>query len=199
MIAIIDYRGGNIGSVKNALDYLNIANAVTDKPDEIRQADKIILPGQGRFGDVMKKLRAKGLDKILIEQIKSGKPYLGVCVGLQILFEKGEEDPGIKGIGVLKGTVPRFMTKMKTPQIGWNSINTVKESKLFKGIPPNSFFYFVHSYYANPENDGVILCKTEYGTEFASAIETGNIFAVQFHPEKSGATGLKLLKNFCEG
>ncbi len=196
MIAIIDYGGGNIGSVKNALDYLNLANVVTDNPEQIRNAKKIILPGQGRFGDVMNKLRSKKLDKLLIEEIKKGKPYLGICIGLQILFEYGEEDLRVKGLSILKGNVPKFAAKLKIPQIGWNNVKIKKESTLFKGIPEDSFFYFVHSYYANPFGTEDILSTTEYGIEFTSGIENKNLFAIQFHPEKSGENGLKLLKNF---
>jgi glutamine amidotransferase len=196
MIAIIDYGGGNIGSVKNALDYLDIDNIITDDPDLIRKSYKIILPGQGRFGDVMDKLGAKGLAKLLINEMKKGKPYLGICIGLQILFERGEEDPEIKGLGVLKGDVPRFKISQKVPQIGWNRVRIKRKTPLFNGIPDNSFFYFVHSYYADPDNQEDILTSTDYGNRFASGIKKNNIFAVQFHPEKSGENGLKLLKNF---
>jgi imidazole glycerol-phosphate synthase subunit HisH len=198
MIALIDYGGGNIGSVKNALDKLKIQSIITNEKEEIVKAEKIILPGQGRFGDVMNKLKGKGLEKVLTEEINKGKPYLGICIGLQILFEKGEEDPEIKGLGLLKGDVPKFNSGQKIPQIGWNNVNILTNSILFKGIPNGTFFYFVHSYYACPENEKTKLCKTTYGIEFASGIENSNVFAVQFHPEKSGVAGLKLLKNFCE-
>jgi glutamine amidotransferase len=196
MISIIDYGGGNTGSVKNALDFLRIESIVTSDPSQINSSDKIILPGQGRFGDVMNKLRQKGLDKVLVSEITNRKPYLGICIGLQILFEYGKEDPGIKGLSLLKGTVPKFRIELKVPQIGWNNVKALKKSKLFAGIKNNSFFYFVHSYYADTADEKIVLSKTGYGIEFISGIEKDNLFAVQFHPEKSGIDGLQLLKNF---
>ena len=198
MIAIIDYVGGNVGSVRNALNSLGISNIITDNKKEISSSDKIILPGQGRFGDVMNKLREKKLDKLLITEIKNGKPYLGICIGLQILFKVGEEDSGIQGFGILKGNVPKFKAKLKIPQIGWNKVALTKKSIFFKDIANNSQFYFVHSYYVEPVKEETVLCKTDYGINFVSGIEKDNIIAVQFHPEKSGRTGLQLLKNFCE-
>jgi imidazole glycerol-phosphate synthase subunit HisH len=195
-IAIINYGGGNIGSVKNALDSLKIKSIITDDIQEIQNADKIILPGQGRFGDVMKKLRKKGLDKILINEINNGKPYLGICVGLQILFDSGDEDPVINGLGLISGTIPKFSENKKIPQIGWNSIIKMKDSKLLKEINSFDFFYFVHSYYCKTDDKESVLTQTKYGQTFVSAIEKNNMMAVQFHPEKSGESGLKLLKNF---
>ncbi|NTV22815.1 MAG: imidazole glycerol phosphate synthase subunit HisH [Nanoarchaeota archaeon] len=195
MIAIIDYGGGNTGSVKNALDCLKLGSKITSDPADITKADRIILPGQGRFSDVMANLKAGKLDRVIKSEIRKGKPYLGICVGLQILFDEGEEDPGTKGLGIIKGTVPRF-TSQKVPQIGWNDIRLMKKSRLFAGVPKSAFFYFVHSYYALPEDSSLISAMTGYGIEFASAVEKDNIYAVQFHPEKSGEDGLRLLKNF---
>lgn len=197
MIAIIDYGAGNIGSVKNALDYLGINNMITNNIEEIKKVDKIILPGQGRFGDVMNKLRERKLDKVLISEIQNGKPYFGICIGLQILFEKSEEDPNIKGLGIIKGTVKRFQTKLKIPQIGWNKIKQRKESLLFQDLI-DDYYYFVHSYYVVPNQREVILATTNYDNEFVSAIQKNNIYATQFHPEKSAKIGLKLLKKFGE-
>jgi glutamine amidotransferase len=194
MIAIIDYGGGNIGSVKNALDFLSIDSIITDRAEEIRKADMIILPGQGRFGDVMKKLRERKIDRIMIDEIKSGKPYLGICIGLQILFEKGEEDPKIKGLGLLKGTVPKFRINLKIPQIGWNNTEQKKESRFNVN---QKCYYFVHSYFVKPKEKKIILASSRYVDEFACAIEKDNILAVQFHPEKSGNDGLELLKEWC--
>lgn len=196
-IAIIDYGSGNVGSVQNALDYLGVKSILTNNANEIKNADKVILPGQGRFGDVMNKLRQRKLDEVLIKEISQGKPCLGICIGLQILFEKSEEDVGIKGLGLIKGKVRRFQTKLKVPQIGWNQVEQKKESILFNGLNKNNY-YFVHSFFVEPTNNPVILSKTDYGGNFVSAIEKDNVFAVQFHPEKSGITGLKLLRNFCE-
>jgi imidazole glycerol-phosphate synthase subunit HisH len=196
-IAIIDYGSGNVGSVKNALNYLGVQSILTSDKNEIKTADKIILPGQGRFGDVMNKLKQKGLDRILIQEIKNGKPYLGICIGLQILFDKSEEDPGVKGLGIINGEVKKFQTNLKVPQIGWNQVEQKKESILFNEIN-NKDYYFVHSYYVELIHKSVILAQTGYGIEFVSAIEINNLFAVQFHPEKSGKIGLQLLKNFCE-
>ena len=170
MIAIIDYGSGNIGSVKNALDYLRIKNKVTDDPGEIMNADKLILPGQGRFGDVMTKLGEEKLDKVMIEEIKKGKLYLGICIGLQILFENSEEDLGVKGLGLIKGKIKRFPNNVKIPQIGWNNVEQKKESLLLNGID-NGYFYFVHSYYVVPEDNNVVLTTTNYGTKFVSGIQ----------------------------
>jgi glutamine amidotransferase len=194
MISIIDYGGGNVGSVRNALDFINAEYSVTDDIKEIRKASKIILPGQGRFGDVMTRLREKKLDIALKREIFSGKPYLGICIGLQILFECGEEDKDAEGLGILKGTVPKFGIDLKVPQIGWNKIIQKKES-LF--LDSNGFFYFVHSYFVKPKENHIILAQSDYGTDFTCAIEKDNILAVQFHPEKSGEAGLNLLRKWC--
>ncbi|MDP7180437.1 MAG: imidazole glycerol phosphate synthase subunit HisH [Candidatus Woesearchaeota archaeon] len=195
MIAIIDYGAGNLKSVKNALDFLKVDSKITNKPEDIESAEKIIFPGVGSFGDMMTSLEKNSLNKAIKESLTQ-KPYLGICLGLQALFEKSEENKGISGLNIFKGEVKKF-TKLKIPQIGWNSIKIQKDSsKLLKGIKDNSYFYFVHSYYVQPEDNSIILTKTDYGIDFTSGIEHDNIFAVQFHPERSGELGLKVLKNF---
>ncbi|MBN2422180.1 imidazole glycerol phosphate synthase subunit HisH [Candidatus Woesearchaeota archaeon] len=198
MISIIDYGAGNTGSVKNALDFLKFKSKITSDKDEILNSDKVIFPGVGNFGDVMKELKKRDLISVIKKVIEIKKPFLGICVGYQALFESSEESPDEKGSGIFKGKVIRFRSNLKIPQIGWNQIKIVnKNYRLLKNIPDNSFVYFVHSYYPDVENKKIILTKTEYGEEFASAIEFNNVFATQFHPEKSGKTGLKILKNFC--
>jgi len=198
MIAVIDYGAGNLKSVTNALDFLKAKYKVTSNPEDIEKAGKIIFPGVGSFGDCVKALKKRKLFGTLKQQIIK-KPYLGICLGLQILFESSQESPGIKGLSILKGKNKKFSGKLKVPQIGWNSIKiTTKKSKLMKGIKDNSYFYFVHSYYVVPKDKKITLTKTNYGEEFTSSIETGNIFGVQFHPERSGEIGLKVLKNFVE-
>ncbi len=196
MIAVIDYGAGNLKSITNALDFLNVKYEVTDKAKDIEKADKIIFPGVGSFGDCIKSLRKKNLLKILKDEINK-KPYLGICLGLQVLFENSEESPKVKGLSIFKGKCKKFKNKnLKVPQIGWNSISINKKSLLLKNIKDNSYFYFVHSYYINAKDEGIILTKTNYGIDFVSAIEKDNIFGVQFHPERSGVIGLKVLENF---
>ena len=193
MIAIIDYGAGNIKSVKNALDYIKIENKITSNPDEILEADKIIFPGVGNFSIIrsINQETIKAIKKVIKE-----KYFLGICLGLQLLFEKSEEAEDVKGLSIFKGDVKKF-NKLKVPQIGWNQINIRRESPLLKGIKDNSFFYFVHSYYVCPE-EKITLTTTHYGVDFVSSIASDNIFGVQFHPEKSGILGLKLLKNFAQ-
>jgi glutamine amidotransferase len=196
MIAIIDYGAGNIQSVKNALDYLKVENKITDKAEDIEKADKVIFPGVGAYGDVMKALEEKGLTESVKKAI-SEKPYLGICLGLQVLFEESEESPGVKGLGIFKGKVKKFKSKtLKIPQIGWNSIKIAKKDEILKGIKDESYFYFVHSYFVEPEDKSIILTKTDYGEEFVSGIVKDNVIGIQFHPERSGEVGLQLLKNF---
>ena len=190
MIAIIDYGAGNLRSVKNALDRLGVDSRITDNPLDIKNAGRLILPGDGSFGFLMKSLQKKRLIKPIKDFIKSGKPFLGICLGLQALFGESEESPGIKGLSVLKGKVIKFQ-KGKIPQIGWNKINPTKNNIFREG-----YAYFVNSYYAVPEDKSVIASATDYYGKFASAVEYKNILAMQFHPERSGAVGLQLLKNF---
>lgn len=198
MIAIIDYGAGNLHSVKNALDFLGADSRVTKNPDEILSADKVILPGVGSFGDAMDNLRASGLENTVIAAANSGKPFFGICLGEHLLFEASEESPDVRGLGILKGKVVKIPKtgSLKIPHMGWNSLTFPKESKILKGIGKDPFVYFVHSYYIKPDDESVVSAYTEYGAQLAVAVERGNLFAVQFHPEKSGETGLRILKNF---
>ena len=190
MISIIDYGAGNISSIKNALNFLGEKNKVVSNPEDIKSADKIIFPGVGSFGYMMQELNKKGLANAIKKAIAKGTPYLGICLGLQALFEESEESPGIKGLGIFKGKVVKF-TKGKIPQIGWNKIIPKKDN-----IFTNSYVYFVNSYYVTPENKDIIATTTEYYKEFTSAIQYKNITAVQFHPEKSGNKGIELLRRW---
>ena len=198
MIAVIDYGTGNLGSVSNAIESLGGKAKVTQNPSDLRKADKIILPGVGAFRDSMKSLAALDLAGPLKEEIKSGKLYLGICLGLELLFEKSEEGGSSSGLGILKGDVVRFSgAGLKVPHIGWNQVEIKKKAcPLFKGIDDASFFYFVHSYYVRPVDPAIIAAVTGYGAEFTSMVWEKNIYAVQFHPEKSQQAGLKFLRNF---
>lgn len=199
MIAIIDYGAGNLHSVKNALDFLGADSIVTGNREEILKADKIILPGVGAFGDAMKCLEESGLTETVKESAKSGKPFLGICLGLHLLFEESEETPQVKGLGIFKGKIVKIPDNglVKIPHMGWNSIQVTKDSKILKDIGDEPYVYFVHSYYVNADED-VISAYTEYGERLDIAVEKDNVFATQFHPEKSGETGMKILKNFIE-
>ena len=190
MIAIIDYGAGNLKSVKNALDYLKVDSIITDRADDILKADRLILPGDGSFGYMMENLKKKSLVKPIKKFISDGKPFLGICLGLQGLFEESEESPNVKGLSIFKGKVVKFR-KGKVPQIGWNKITSNKNS-LFK----NDYMYFVNSYYVVPKNDSIIAAITNYNGNFVSAIQYKNITAMQFHPEKSGKAGIKLLRRW---
>ncbi len=196
MIAIIDYGVGNLFSVEKAFAATGQDVIVTGNADDLRTADKLVLPGVGAFGDCMKNLEASGLISIILEQIKNKKPLLGICVGLQILFEGSEESPNIKGLGVFKGMVKRINAPgLKIPHMGWNAV-TIKQEDLFKDVGDKSYFYFVHSYHAVPDDKTLIAATTDYGEILTAAVVKENIYATQFHPEKSGDVGLKLLKNF---
>jgi len=200
MIAIVDYGMGNLRSVKKAFENLGFPANVTRDQDDIINSNGLVLPGVGAFGDCMKNLEEYDLAEPIKAFIKTGKPFLGICLGLQLLFEESEETPGVKGLGVLRGRVvrfPRFEKEgLKVPHMGWNQIEIKKPTPVLKGIPEGSWFYFVHSYYPEPEDDRIGSIKTHYGVEFTSAVESENIFACQFHPEKSSTTGLKVLENF---
>ena len=198
MIAIIDYGAGNLQSVKKALDFIGAESVITDNPDTINACDKILLPGVGSFGDAMDSMTEKGLVETVKQNALSGKPFLGICLGLQLLFEESEESPGVKGLGIFKGKIKKFSPDMglKIPHIGWNSLEIKQKDTLFKNIPENSYVYFVHSYYLHAEDENDIATVTNYGTDFHSAVGKDNIFATQFHPEKSGDVGLQILKNF---
>ncbi len=197
MIAIIDYDAGNLKSVEKALLFLGEEAKITSDAEEILSADKIILPGVGAFGDAMEKLNTSGLSDVIREAVKRKIPLLGICLGLQLLFEASEESPGVDGLSVLKGKIIRIPDKegFKVPHIGWNSLKINPESKLFSGIPEDSYVYFVHSYYLKAE-ESIVAAKTDYVADIHAAVEKEHIFACQFHPEKSGEIGLKLLKNF---
>lgn len=198
MIAIIDYDAGNIKSVEKALDYIGEKPVVTRDRETILQADKVILPGVGSFGDAMEKLHRYGLVDVLKEVAEKETPLLGICLGLQLFFERSEETKGVEGLGLLKGEVVRFPDKegFKIPHMGWNSIQVNSNSRLFQGIEDNSYVYFVHSYYLRAENLSDVAATTDYIVDVHAAAEHGNIFATQFHPEKSGEVGLKILRNF---
>lgn len=180
--------------------YLNQEVVVTRDHDTIMKADKAVLPGVGSFGDAMNKLHEYNLVDTIHEFIDSGKPFLGICLGLQLLFESSEESEGVEGLGIFKGRIKKFNmnTGYKIPQIGWNSIRITPGSRLFKGIKDESYVYFVHSYYLLAEDEKIVAARTEYADKFHSAVEKGNVFACQFHPEKSSTTGLKILENFAE-
>ncbi len=199
MIAIIDYDAGNIKSVEKALQYLGEEAVITRDAGEILAADKVILPGVGAFGDAMEKLNRYGLVPVIHEVVEKGIPFLGICLGLQLMFESSEEAPGVEGLGLLKGKIVRIPEGdgLKVPHMGWNSLSFPKEGRLFAGIPENSYVYFVHSYYLQAEED-IVTATAEYGVTIHASVEKGNVFACQFHPEKSSHTGLTILKNFVE-
>ena len=198
MISIIDYGAGNLKSVTNTLDFLRVKYKVTGKAEDIKKACKIIFPGVGSFGDCIKSLKEKKIFETLREEIGK-KPYLGICLGLQVLFESSEESKGVNGLEIFKGKCRKFSSKsLKVPQIGWNSIKITKKDSILKDIKDNSYFYFVHSFYVEPKDKSMISTKTSYGKEYCSGISKGNIFGFQFHPERSGEVGLSILKNFVE-
>lgn len=198
MIAIIDYGAGNLQSVKKALDFIGAENIITDDPQVIMSADKVLLPGVGSFGDAMGSMREKNLVETVKQCADSGKPFLGICLGLQLLFEESEESPGVEGLGIFKGKIKRFSSNMglKIPHIGWNSLSIKQKDTLFKNVPENAYVYFVHSYYLVAEDENDVATVTNYGIDFHSAVGKDNVFATQFHPEKSGDVGLQILKNF---
>jgi glutamine amidotransferase len=197
MIAIIDYGVGNLFSVEKAFVKLGADVIVTSDAEEIAKADKIVLPGVGAFGDCMQNLIESGLIPTILDAVATGKPFLGICVGLQILFEGSEESPGIAGLGIIKGMVKKiYAPALKIPHMGWNSLELAAASPLFQALPKSPYVYFVHSYYAVPEDPSVITAVTEYGQQVTAAVAQKNIQATQFHPEKSGDIGLLILKNF---
>ncbi len=195
MIALIDYGMGNLGSVEKALQYVGCAPVITSSLQQLEEASGIVLPGVGAFDDCIRGLRERGLLNPLRELIAGGKPYLGICLGLQMLFEQSEEGQE-SGLGIFPGQVVRFDHDLKIPQIGWNQVWPNQPVPHLAGISPGSWFYFVHSYYVQPADESIVATTTEYGYEFCSAVYQDNIFACQFHPEKSQAAGLKLLENF---
>ncbi|MDO5539014.1 MAG: imidazole glycerol phosphate synthase subunit HisH [Eubacteriales bacterium] len=198
MIAIIDYDAGNLKSVYKALQFLGQESVITRDIEEIRRADKVILPGVGAFGDAMRKLEEFKLVEIIKETACEGNPFLGICLGLQLLFEESDESPGVKGLGILKGKILKIPEDrgLKVPHIGWNSLEYETKGRIFAGIPEQSYVYFVHSYYLKAENPDIVTASTEYGVHIHASVEKDNVFACQFHPEKSGETGLAILRNF---
>lgn len=195
MIAIIDYGAGNLMNVSKAFDYLGIENVVTGDPGLIASSDKMVLPGVGAFGDAMQSLSSKKLDCVIKKEVLAGKPLLGICLGMQLLFEESEESKGVKGLSLLKGRIKKIppFPSLKIPHMGWNSIKC--RGRLFEGLS-EPYVYFVHSYCLDASDKSIVSAVAEYGSAIESAVEYKNIFATQFHPEKSGAEGLKILKNF---
>lgn len=200
MIAIIDYDAGNIKSVEKALQSFGQEVIITRDRDKLLSADKVILPGVGAFGDAMERLEAYDLISVIHEIVEKKTPFLGICLGLQLLFDSSEEAPGVKGLGILPGKIVRFPSDMglKIPQIGWNSLSLPNKGRLFKGIEEGQFVYFVHSYYLIADEPSDVVATTEYGVTVHASVERGNVFACQFHPEKSSDVGLKILKNFID-
>ena len=197
MIAIIDYGAGNLQSVEKALRHLGCQCQITADPGELAAAQAAVLPGVGAFGDAMGQLRARGLEEPIRRFVSSGKPFLGICLGLQILFEESEESPGVKGLGLLRGRVLRLPKEsgLKIPHIGWNSLALKEGEPLFAGLPQEPYVYFVHSYYLQAQED-VVTATAAYGATIHAAVRKGNLMACQFHPEKSGRVGLQILENF---
>ncbi|MBP2626710.1 MAG: Imidazole glycerol phosphate synthase subunit hisH [Firmicutes bacterium] len=199
MIAIIDYGMGNLFSVEKAFVKLGAEVVVTSSPEVILSADKVVLPGVGAFGDCMSNLAEYGLIDVIHEVIGRGTPFLGICLGLQMLFDGSEEDPGVKGLGVFPGMVRKIVAPdLKIPHMGWNSLEFASDSQLFAEMPSETYVYFVHSYHAVPEDDKLITAVVDYGGPVTAAVGRGNVQAVQFHPEKSGNVGLSMLSKFKE-
>ena len=200
MIAIIDYDAGNIKSVEKALKRLGQEVKVTRDREEILYADKVILPGVGSFGDAMEKLVNYGLKDVIYEVVDKKIPFLGICLGMQLLFERSDETPGVDGLGILKGEILRIpeTSGLKIPHMGWNSLEFHGNGKLFKGLPSEPYVYFVHSYYLKAEEQEIVTATAEYGTCIHASVEKGQVFGCQFHPEKSSDIGIQILQNFVE-
>lgn len=198
MIAIIDYDAGNLKSVEKALLALGEHPVVTRDRDTILSADKVILPGVGSFGDAMGRLNQYGLVEVIRQVADKGTPFLGICLGLQLLFERSDECDGVEGLGILKGEILKIpdCEGLKIPHMGWNSLDIKPEARLFQGIESGAYVYFVHSYYLKAADESIVAASTEYSTHIHAAVESGNVFACQFHPEKSSDVGLGILKNF---
>lgn len=197
MIVVIDYGAGNIQSVVKALSYIGCSCVVTDNPERIKAATAAIFPGVGAFGDAMHTLRTRGLDLVIRSYVESGRPFLGICLGMQVLFESSEESPGVEGLGILKGKIRRIPPgpALKIPHIGWNSLEIQHGEGLYHGINQNPYVYFVHSYYLQAE-EPVVTATTQYGVVIDASVQKENLYATQFHPEKSGALGIQMLENF---
>ncbi|AEE95484.1 imidazole glycerol phosphate synthase subunit HisH [Mahella australiensis] len=195
MIAVIDYGMGNLRSVEKAFQYIGFDAVITDDPAAIAEADKAVLPGVGAFADAMSTLIDRGLDKAIYSFINSGKPFLGICLGLQLLMDTSYESGVYKGLGIFKGTVEHIPPGLKVPHMGWNDLEH-KEDALFNGLSRHPYVYFVHSYYVNPIDASIVTATAHYGIDMPVAVHKDNIFAVQFHPEKSSSVGLNILRNF---
>ena len=200
MIAIIDYDAGNIKSVEKALKLLGQDVVVTRDAETILSAYRVILPGVGAFGDAMGKLHDYGLVEVIHQVVEKNIPFLGICLGLQLMFESSEETPGVEGLGLLKGKVVKIPEngELKIPHMGWNSLHFQNNGRLFANLPQDSYVYFVHSYYLQAEDESIVKATTDYSTCIHASVEKDNVFACQFHPEKSSDVGLTILKNFCE-
>lgn len=200
MIAIIDYGAGNLQSVKKALDYIGAPNIISKDAGQICSASHVILPGVGSFGDAMACMDQSGLTQTVREMALSGKPFLGICLGLHLLFDSSEESPGVKGLGVLPGRIKKFPDNMglKVPHMGWNSIRFTQSQGIFRGLPEGSYVYFVHSYYLSAARETDVAANCNYGIDFQCAVQRDNLCATQFHPEKSAETGLQILRNFAQ-
>ena len=200
MIAIIDYDAGNIKSVEKALLLLGQEAVVTGDKDTILAADKVVLPGVGAFGDAMGNLRRTGLDNVIRKVAEKGTPFLGICLGLQLLIERSDEAPGVEGLGILKGEILRIPDKegLKIPHMGWNSLHLENDGRLFRGVEEGAYVYFVHSYYLKAAEESIVKASAEYSVHIHASVEKDNVFACQFHPEKSSDVGLSILKNFVE-
>lgn len=197
MIAIVDYRMGNLRSVEKGFEHAGVEGAVvTDDPGVIERADGIVLPGVGAFRDAASNLRESGCEEVMLRRVREGVPFLGICLGMQLLADVGLEDGEWKGLGLVPGTCERLPGGVKIPHIGWNTVEYPRDSRLFDGIPESTAFYFVHSYRIVPVDEEVVIGSTDYGIRFAAAVQSDNIYAVQFHPEKSSSAGLGLLANF---
>ena len=200
MIAMIDYDAGNIKSVEKALLLLGHEVEVTGDPERILKAEKVILPGVGAFGDAMENLKRAGLDEVIRQVAAKRTPFLGICLGLQLLFERSDEAPGAEGLGLLEGEILKIPDQegLKIPHMGWNSLHLEHGGRLFRGIEEQSYVYFVHSYYLKAKEESIVKASTEYSTHIHASVEKDNIFGCQFHPEKSSTAGLRILKNFVE-
>ena len=197
MIAVLDYGIGNLRSAEKALQHLGVDAALTTDPAVARQAAGVVLPGVGAFGRCMEQLRESGLEPVVHEAVEAGTPFIGICVGMQMLFDASEEAPGVKGLGIIPGEVRRLtVTSERLPHMGWNTLRIRAGSKLFEGIDDGSWLYFVHSYAPVPDDETVVAATTDYGGTVVAAVEHGRLWATQFHPEKSAANGLQLLRNF---
>ncbi|MBI4484236.1 MAG: imidazole glycerol phosphate synthase subunit HisH [Acidobacteria bacterium] len=198
MIGLLDYGSSNLRSVEKALRHLGVDCFVVAAPGDLERANRLVFPGQGHFGQMIQGLKARGLLESLRRYLQADRPYLGICLGMQALFGRSEEDATVEGLGLLEGAVRRFRIPPKVPHMGWNQVRRTRRSWLLDGVPDDAFAYFVHSYYVAPQDPQVVSATTEYGETFCSMLEVRRIFATQFHPEKSGDVGLRILKNFIQ-